>query len=109
MQAIAAGDLPQVAALFRRYRDPVFGYLMQQTRGNRKVSEDLLKDSLERLIKYRKSYRTGSSFRTWLFTIARNRLRDWQQQSKRQREREEEVAFALPQVAPSRFLYIHSQ
>ena len=96
MQTIAEGDLRQVAVLFRRYRDPIFGYLVQQTRGNRRVAEDLLQDSFERLIKYRKSYRYGSSFRAWLFTIARNRLHDWRKQRQRQREQEEEVFFALP-------------
>lgn len=101
MQAIVAGDLQQVADLFRRYREPIFGYLMQQTRGNRRLAEDLLQDSFERLIKYRKSYREGSSFRAWIYTIARNQLQDWRRQNQRQKDREQALFFVLPQVDPS--------
>ncbi|MEM6769075.1 MAG: sigma-70 family RNA polymerase sigma factor [Bacteroidota bacterium] len=75
MQQVAAGDIRQLGELYARHKQPLFGFLCGRT--DRETAQDLLQNTFERVIKYRNSYK-GPSFRTWLFTIARNTLHDRQ-------------------------------
>ncbi|MEM9929495.1 MAG: RNA polymerase sigma factor [Bacteroidota bacterium] len=75
MKAVANGDLQQLGELYQRYRRPVYGFLLKRVNASVKA-EDLLQTTFERVIKYRSSFREGSSFRSWLFTIARNAMLD---------------------------------
>lgn len=75
MEAVSNGQIARLAELYQRYRRPVFGYLIN--RGNAPTAaEDLLQTTFERIIKYRSSYRHGTSFKSWVFTIARNAMND---------------------------------
>lgn len=71
MMAVADGDLKQLGELYRRYRQPVYGFLLQRVRVPA-TAEDLLQETFERIIKYRTSFQAGKTFRSWLYTIARN-------------------------------------
>jgi RNA polymerase sigma factor (sigma-70 family) len=57
--------------LFSRYQDPLFSFYCRLT-GDRSLSEDLVQDVFYRILKYRQTYRPGTSFRTWMYQIARN-------------------------------------
>jgi RNA polymerase sigma factor (sigma-70 family) len=57
--------------LFSRYQDPLFNFYRRLT-GDRAMSEDLVQDVFYRILKYRQTYRPGTSFRTWMYQIARN-------------------------------------
>ena len=72
MQRVAAGQLPELAPLYERYKGPLLGFLLNRGQLDRPAAEDLLHTVFERIIKYRESWRAGQSFRTWAFTIARN-------------------------------------
>ncbi len=72
MEQVARGHTAALAELYARYKSPVLGFLMNRTRGDRATAEDLLQSTFERVLRYRASWRPGQSFRTWLFTIARN-------------------------------------
>ena len=87
MQAVARGELRQLAELYGRYRDPLFGFLVKRTGGDRAVAEDLLQQAFERIIKYRTSFQQGQSFRAWLYTIARNLHHDHCARTDRRRVR----------------------
>lgn len=76
MDSVAAGRLDSLSLLYERYKSPLLGFLTNRTGGDRVTAEDLLHTTFERLIKYRGSWRSGQSFRTWVYTIARNAFRD---------------------------------
>ena len=57
--------------LFSRYQDPLFNFYCRLT-GDRAISEDLVQDVFYRILKYRQTYRPGTSFRAWMYQIARN-------------------------------------
>ncbi|NDV42349.1 RNA polymerase sigma factor [Flagellimonas sediminis] len=73
MQKVAEGNLDLLKVLFDRHHKHVYNFLFKMT-GDRMLSEDLTQDVFYKLIKYRSSYNMGS-FKSWLFTIARNSLK----------------------------------
>jgi RNA polymerase sigma factor (sigma-70 family) len=100
MQSVADGDLAQLGELYGRYRDQLYGFLVQRTRdaGN---AEDLLQVTFERILKYRQSYRSGNSFRAWMYAVARNALTDQQKQNGRMPQRNGVDLGQLPLATPS--------
>jgi RNA polymerase sigma-70 factor (ECF subfamily) len=71
------------ARLYRAHTDAVFNYCFFQT-GNRAVAEDLTADTFERAWRARRRYRPErAAFNTWLFTIARRAVIDWQRRQAR--------------------------
>jgi RNA polymerase sigma-70 factor (ECF subfamily) len=76
MMAVRAGDLDQLAILYRRYRDPLYDFFSRLT-GNRVVSEDLVQDVFVRILKYRSTYQETSRFITWMYQIGRNARADY--------------------------------
>jgi RNA polymerase sigma-70 factor (ECF subfamily) len=74
-----AHDQAAFAELFARNRDPLFRFLVRMS-GSEQVAEDLSQHAWMRLIELARArrYDPGSqaSFRTFLFTLARNRYID---------------------------------
>jgi RNA polymerase sigma-70 factor (ECF subfamily) len=62
--------------LYNEHAQPLFGFLLYRT-GDRALSEDLLGDTFERVLRSRRRFdpRKGSE-KTWLYSIALNALRD---------------------------------
>jgi len=88
------GDREALVALYRRYADEVYGYLYNQL-GSADDAEDVTSETFLRLVRAIDTFRGGSSFRTWLYAIARNQLRDhW-----RRNGRHAEVALDLARAA----------
>nr|WP_299071040.1 RNA polymerase sigma factor [uncultured Allomuricauda sp.] len=73
MQKVAGGNLDLLKVLFDRYHKHIYNFLHKMS-GDPMLSEDLTQDVFYKLIKYRSSYKNGS-FKSWLFTIARNNLK----------------------------------
>lgn len=71
MQQVRDGELDQLTVLFERYSGLLYCFFMKRTHEH-SLSEDLTQDVFLKIMKYRKSYKPGSVFRSWLFTIARN-------------------------------------
>ncbi|HPQ39132.1 MAG TPA: sigma-70 family RNA polymerase sigma factor [bacterium] len=69
------GDVAAFELLMSRHRNQVFGYLVQTCR-DRELAEDLYQETFIRVIRAAPGYRKTASFRTWLFTIARNLVID---------------------------------
>ena len=62
--------------LYEEHAQPLFAFLMYRT-GDRVLAEDLLADTFERALRGRKGFdRRKASEKTWLYSIALNRLRD---------------------------------
>lgn len=75
MLAYRDGDAASFERLFARHRRTLFTYLLHYS-GSRTLAEDLFQDVFLRVIRTRESYRPEGSFRSWLFTIARNATTD---------------------------------
>ena len=62
--------------LYHEHAGPLLGFLVYRT-GDRTLAEDILADTFERVLTTRRGWRRGqASEKTWLYTIALNRLRD---------------------------------
>jgi RNA polymerase sigma factor (sigma-70 family) len=71
MFLVRNGVAEMLGVLFDRYHAQLFNFYCKVT-GDRVASEDLVQDVFYRILKYRKTYQPGSSFRTWMYGIARN-------------------------------------
>ena len=76
MAAVLVGDQAALSALVSRHHAPLLGYLYRVVGGNRPLAEDLVQETLLRLVRQR-TYQSGRPFRPWLYTIATNLARDY--------------------------------
>jgi RNA polymerase sigma-70 factor (ECF subfamily) len=60
MEAVKNGDLQRASLLFERYNKRIFNFLARMTM-DREVAEDLTQNVFLRMIKYRNSYKEGST------------------------------------------------
>lgn len=78
------GDDEAFVEIIKHYKDGLILYLDSFTH-NLDTAEDLMEDTFVKIVTQKPHYRPSASFKTWLFTIARNIARDWlRKQSKRQ-------------------------
>ncbi|WP_421874267.1 RNA polymerase sigma factor [Marinoscillum sp.] len=75
MMTVQRGQLDMLNALVIRYQQRVYNYFLRATM-DAADSADLTQNTFIRVMKYRKSYKAGNSFETWLFQIARNQVKD---------------------------------
>jgi RNA polymerase sigma factor (sigma-70 family) len=71
MLQVRNGEVEMLGVLFDRYQTPLYNFYTKMTQ-DRAVSEDLVQEVFLRILRYRQSYRPGTSFRTWMYQIARN-------------------------------------
>lgn len=76
MQGLSAGDFQCAAHLFERYQVSLFNFFRRMG-CEHAISEDLTQTVFERVIRYRASFRSDSSFKSWLYQIARNVSKDF--------------------------------
>jgi RNA polymerase sigma factor (sigma-70 family) len=75
------GDAASGRELFERYFEPVFRFFRNKAASD---IEDLVQSTFASCLASRDAFRGESSFRTYLFTIARNELyADWRKRSRR--------------------------
>ncbi len=65
------GDREALELLYQRYHHRLFNFILRMT-GDRAIAEELLQETFLRLAESRRRYRRTASFRTYLYTIARN-------------------------------------
>lgn len=70
-----ADDRSAQRELVRRYQGPIFAYIYRWMR-NRADAEDLTQDVFIKMFRALSTYSRKSSFRAWLYRIARNRVID---------------------------------
>jgi len=75
MRRYARGDLEAFNSLYHRHRAGLYRYFLRHTGAG--TAEDLFQDVWARVIRSRRRYHPSASFRTWLYTLARNRLVDY--------------------------------
>jgi RNA polymerase sigma factor (sigma-70 family) len=71
MLQVRDGEVQMLGVLFDRYQSPLFNFYSKMTQ-DRTVSEDLVQEVFLRILRYRHTYRPGTSFRGWMYQIARN-------------------------------------
>jgi RNA polymerase sigma-70 factor (ECF subfamily) len=71
----AAGGLQAFEALYARYRNPLYRYILRLC-GNEATANDLYQGSWEKIIKARRRYRPHAPFRAWMYRIAHNHVMD---------------------------------
>lgn len=75
MLKVKSGELDKLGLLFTRYGKNLYGFYFRSTR-DADLSEDLVQDVFERVLKYRHTYRGDGQFITWLYHLARNVMAD---------------------------------
>lgn len=66
-----AGDQQAFAELYNRYFDPVYDFVARMTR-NRDEAADIAQDTFLKAMNALGGLQKGASFKSWIFTIARN-------------------------------------
>jgi RNA polymerase sigma factor (sigma-70 family) len=76
MQAYARGNERAFMILFERYDQQVMGFLIKRMGYDRSLAEDISQKVWLSLVQSSASYQATAKFRTFIFTIARNRIID---------------------------------
>ena len=71
MRRLQRGDQDAYTELYRRWRLPIFRFLLRRT-CSRSHAEEALQETWTRLYRYRRSYDPGRPFRSWLYRVASN-------------------------------------
>ncbi|MEM6991773.1 MAG: sigma-70 family RNA polymerase sigma factor [Myxococcota bacterium] len=74
LEAWAGGDMDAAAALYRRHIDGVSRFFLSKVDDG---ADDLVQRTFEACVKFRARLQHVSSFRAYVFTIARNELYAW--------------------------------
>jgi RNA polymerase sigma factor (sigma-70 family) len=81
MMKVRDGDLDRMGLLFERYHRQLYRFLYHMTY-QREASEDMVQVVFYKMIKYRNSFTGTGEFVHWMYTIARNVLKDQGRQKK---------------------------
>lgn len=112
IQRIQNGQLDSAGLLYQRYKKVLWAYFYNST-GKRETSEDLVQLTFEKMIRYRSKYSGKGSVKSWLFSIARNALKDeWKAQGKHTGIPIAEAEYLMPaQVPPvdSQVIYLEKE
>ena len=71
MNQVKMENLDNASVLFDRYNVKIYNYFFRMNY-NKDISQDLTQNTFHRMLKYRKSYNNKSSFKSWIYRIARN-------------------------------------
>ncbi|WP_415404064.1 RNA polymerase sigma factor [Tateyamaria sp. SN3-11] len=82
LKRIATGDKGAMRVFFERYQAPLFAFL--RSRGaDAQAADDAVQDAMLDVWRTAGQFRGNASLKTWLFTIARNKMIDRQRKSAR--------------------------
>ncbi len=76
MLGIQQGNRGDLSALVERHHSPLLGFLYRMTGGDRSLAEDMVQETLLRLLRSIDQYQYPRPFKPWLYTIATNLVRD---------------------------------
>src|SRR5258707_5599648 len=68
-------NFEKMGLLFEQYHRPLYGFSFHMIR-QKEASDDLVQNVFFRMLKYRKNFDGTGSFKTWMYHLARNVLRD---------------------------------
>jgi RNA polymerase sigma factor (sigma-70 family) len=82
MLKVKEGDLDKMGLLFERYHRQLYGFLFHMTY-KKEVAEDMVQHTFYKMLKYRNSFTGSGEFVHWMYTVARNVLKDEYKKMKR--------------------------
>ena len=82
VRKIRRGDETAFRYVFDEYYDRLYRFSLARTRGDVHAAEDLVQQTMSRAIKGLATYRGEAQLQTWLFTICRNTITDWQRKKR---------------------------
>jgi RNA polymerase sigma factor (sigma-70 family) len=85
MDRVKEGNLNEMSVLFERYNKKIYNFFLRMGLG-KDQSQDLTQNLFYRMIRYRHTYRSGNSVKSWIYQIARNLYNDWCRQEKKSTE-----------------------
>jgi RNA polymerase sigma-70 factor, ECF subfamily len=85
----APNDFAAFSELYRRYLQPIYGYVRSQTPDDT-IAEDITAHVFFKALSAAASYRGEGSYKSWLFRIAHNSIYSWRQRAGK--------ALAVPEV-----------
>lgn len=88
------GDSQGFSALYGKYKNRVFGFLVRMT-GNREIAEDLLQETFLAALRNAEQFDRGRSFLSWLFGIAHKRTIDFFRHAKVESDHKEDAETAI--------------
>ncbi|NIP32015.1 MAG: sigma-70 family RNA polymerase sigma factor [Candidatus Dadabacteria bacterium] len=71
------GDVEGFNIILKRYDRPLYRFLLRMMSGNVSQAEDLFQDVFLKVIEKKKDFDSKKSFKTWLYTVARNTAIDF--------------------------------
>jgi RNA polymerase sigma factor (sigma-70 family) len=81
MKHVQEGNLEEMSVLFERYHLRICNFFFRLTY-NMEISQDLTQNLFYRMIKYKNSYKSEYSVKSWMFQIARNLHADFCREEK---------------------------
>jgi RNA polymerase sigma factor (sigma-70 family) len=95
--------------LYEEHAEPLFGFLVYRT-GDRALAEDVLADTFERVLRARRRFDPRrASEKTWVYSIAVNRLRDHYRRRAAEERAVERVATAAGPEPGSELLQVEGR
>jgi RNA polymerase sigma factor (sigma-70 family) len=85
MLRVKEGNLNEMSVLFERYHRKIYNFFFRLT-FNIDVSQDLTQNLFYRMIKYKNSYKSDYSVKSWIYQIARNLHADYCKEEKKSEE-----------------------
>ena len=85
MLNVKNGNLAEMSVLFERYHLRLYNFFLKMGL-NRESSQDLTQNLFYRIVKYRESYKSGNTVKSWIYQIARNLHADHCRQRKKSDE-----------------------
>ena len=83
MFQVKAGQLDRLATLFENNKVQLFNYFVRSG-NNRALSEDLVQETFMKVLAYRTSFTGSSTFKSWMYGIARNTIAEHYRKNKNQ-------------------------
>lgn len=83
IEAMQEGDEFAFVSLYNRYKGPVYGFCLKMLL-DEEQAQDAMQDTFLRVYENRERLLNASSFKAWLFTIARNQCLNLIRRSKRE-------------------------
>ena len=75
MFQVKAGQIDKLGILFENNKVALFNFFIRSG-NNHALSEDLVQETFMRILAYRTSFQGSSTFKSWLYGIARNTVAD---------------------------------
>jgi RNA polymerase sigma factor (sigma-70 family) len=101
---LIGGDMAAFDELYRRYERRLFAYIVRQL-GDRSEAEDVYHEAFMAVLKERRSGRELSSFKAWIFQVARNLCRNRQRSRDRSRRAVDKESGAVVSSPPAEQLF----